>query len=515
MQKLEVFIEENTSGSVRPVEVVASATVGALVPALVEELQLPQTDMRGKPLVYLLRHAVDGTVLADGATLQASGVAPGEHLALDSYAIEASANTMIADRPTQYQGDDPQFYASATMADFGALPSHSMSSTVNGPPKVQKGHARSRRTFLAFGVAAIGATGLGLGYAAYKGKLSSLDTLGGLLHLNQPAAMPQAAKQTLKVAPQQAFVPTTAKQVFTFKQHQKIVRSVAWSPDGLTVASGADDSQLYIWGMTGNVQLKQGFPAAVHALAWSPDGQRLVLGATNQVIFLNAKNGTVLARSTHRHVAQVNSVAWTGHNQMQVVSGGMDNRAIIWDTKNYRAQQTFMRHTSAVEVVSWAADGKTVATSSHGGLIRVWNSADAQEVHGYYLDAQVPMRALAFAPTGMQLATGGDDGIIRVWNGVACQLQMKDQFGMRCVDTPQRFHLANSALRTLAWSPDGRFLASGSNDGMLAIWYPAQKQQLLLKAQQNGAIHSVAWSPDGTQLAVATNTAVNIVRLTN
>lgn len=515
MQKLEVFIEENISGLVRPVEVVASATVGAIVPALVEELQLPQTDRRGKPLVYMLRHAADGVVLADGATLQASGVEPGEHLALDSYAIEASANTMVADKPTQYQGDDPQFYSSATMADFGALPSYNVSSTVNVPQKEEQVRSRSRRAFLALGVAAIGATGLGLGYAAYKGKLSSLDALGSLLHLNQPATMPQAAKQTLKVVPQQAFVPTTVTQVFAFKQHQQIVRSVAWSPDGLTVASGADDSQLYIWGMNGNVQLKQRFPAAVHSLAWSPDGQRLVLGSTNQVIFLNAKNGTVLARSTHRHVAQVNSVAWTRQNQMQVVSGGLDNRAIVWDTKNYLAQQTFLRHTSAVEVVSWAADGKTVATSSHGGVIRVWSSTNAQEVHGYYLDAQVPMRALAFAPTGTQLAAGGDDGIIRIWNGVACQQQMKDQFGTRCVDTPQRFHLANSALRTLAWSPDGRFLASGSNDGMLAIWYPTQKQQLLLKSQQNGAIHSVAWSPDGSQLAVATNTTVNIVRLGN
>lgn len=509
VQKLEVFIEENISGSVRPVEVIANATVAALVPALVEELQLPHTDVRGKQLVYMLRHAADGVVLADGATLQASGVAPGEHLALDSYVIEGIANSVAAVAPTQYYAEDPQFHSSATIADFSALPALGVSSTVNIPQKVKKGRSWTRRTFLSLGVAAIGAGGLGLGYAAYKGKLA------GLLHFTQQSAMLQPAKQRITVAKQQIFVPTTATTTFSFKQHQQIVRAVAWSPDGMTVASGADDTQLYMWGMTGAVRLKQQFPAAVHALAWSPDGQRLVLSATNQVIFLNATNGMLLARSTHRHIAPVTSLAWTGHNQMQVVSGGMDNRAIVWNTTTYRAQQTFTRHTSAIEVVSWASDGQTVATSSHGGVIRVWNSANAQEVHGYYLDAQVPMRALAFAPTGMQLAVGGDDGIIRIWNGVTCQQQMADLFGIHCMDTPQRFHLANSALRTLAWSPDGRFLASGGNDGMLALWYPAQHQQPLLTAQQNGSIHSIAWSPDGTQLAVAANNVVNVVHLAN
>lgn len=507
MQKLEVFIEENISGTIRPVEVVANATVAALVPALVEELQLPQIDVRGKQLVYMLRHAADGTVLPDEATLQASGVAQGEHLALDSYVIEAAATKLATEAPAQYSVEDPQFHSSPTIADFSALPALGASSTVNVPQKRKKGRSWTRRAFLSLGVVAIGASGLGLGYAAYKGKLA------GLLHFTQQSAMPQTTKQTINVAKQQVFVPTTATTTFSFKQHQQIVRSVAWSPDGMTVASGADDTQLYIWGMNGTVRLKEQFPASVRALAWSPDGQRLVLGATNQVIFLNTARGTLLARSTHRHIAPVTSLAWTGHNLMQVVSGAMDNRAIVWDTTTYHAQQTFTRHTTAVEVVSWASDGQTIATSSHGGVIRVWNSANAQEVHGYYLDAQVPMRALAFAPTGMQLAAGGDDGIIRIWNGITCQQQMTDGFGMRCLDTPQRFHLSNSALRTLAWSPDGRFLASGGNDGLLAIWYPAQHQQPLLTAQQNGSIHSICWSPDGTQLAVAANNVVNIVRL--
>lgn len=498
MQKLEVLIEENVSGSVRSVEVVASAPVGALVPALVEELQLPQMDAQGKPLIYALRHAAAGTVLPDTATLLASGVAPGERLTLDSYVATGSV-------PTQNVAD-PQFYASQTMADFRALPTFDTNAITNVPATTKRGRT-TRRAFLLAGVGLLSSGGLALGYAAYKGKLN------GLVKFPQKATVPPQQPARTQAPKVQPMVPTKVTPVFTFTQHTQIVRSVSWSANGALLASGGDDSQLYIWGTTGNVQRKIAFPAAARAVAWAADSQRLVVGATNQIVFVNAMNGKILARSTRRHTAMVNSAAWTARNKMQVISGAADNRAIIWNTDTYRAQFTFMRHTTPVEAVSWAPDGQTVATATQAGIIRVWNSINGQDVHGYYLDAPVLMRALAFAPAGMQLAAGGDDGIIRIWNGLTCQQQGAGRFGNQCMDTPQRLQSSKQAVRAVAWSPDARLLATGGNDGMLTLWYPAQGQQPLFKAAQNGAIHSIVWSPDGRQLAVAAGNVVSIVQL--
>jgi WD40 repeat protein len=253
----------------------------------------------------------------------------------------------------------------------------------------------------------------------------------------------------------------------------------------------------------------------VGALSWSPEGDRLVTGAANEVTFINALTGTVLARAGQNHVSTVTGLAWTTHNQQQVVSGALDMRAIVWDTTDYHAQRTFSRHTAPIENVTWAVDGQTIASSSHGGVVRVWNAESIQEVHSYYQDARLPMRAAAFAPSGPQLAIGGDDGLTRLWDGLLCQNTGAGKEGAICLDTPRHLQSSRSPIRSLAWSPDGRYLASSSNDGTFSVWDVAQGQKLLftMLIQPGTAVHSLAWSPAGNQLATASGKAVVVWNL--
>jgi hypothetical protein len=83
MQTVQILIEENAYGLVRPMEVVATAPVAALVPAIVEELKLPQTDLFGNKLVYILRYHSGGPVIPENKSLEASGVDPGTKLTLE------------------------------------------------------------------------------------------------------------------------------------------------------------------------------------------------------------------------------------------------------------------------------------------------------------------------------------------------------------------------------------------------------------------------------------------------
>jgi WD40 repeat protein len=301
----------------------------------------------------------------------------------------------------------------------------------------------------------------------------------------------------------------------TFTGHHQIVRVIAWSPDGRYLASGGDDGQILVWGTDGAVRQRVLHPAAVNALAWSPDSERLVTGAANQVTFLSALSGRVLASFPHAHFSTVTSLAWTTHNQQQVVSGALDQRAIVWHTTPYQPRTIFTRHTAPIEAVSWAADGQTVASSSHGGVVRVWNAESGREVHPLYQDARLPMRAAAFAPIGMQLAVGGDDGVIRLWNGLVCQHTGAVSQGPMCLDTPRRLQSSHSPIRSLAWSPDARYLASGCDDGSFSLWDPAQAQEPLLTVpvQPGSPVHSLAWSPKGLQLAIASGKVVVVWNL--
>ncbi len=500
MQKLEIFIEESTHGSVRPVEIVADAPVAALVPALVEELHLPQADSFGKKLVYLLRHTSNGRVLAEQATLLAAGVIQGERLTLDSYAMHSSAVPLM-NTTLPLSTPDILFHSSTTAADETALPTVARTSGLLEPRR--KKQNVTRRAFLALGGVALSIGTVGLGYAAFHSFNKSTPNTTNMMGM-QP---PKAQKTSIPM------IPTMLKQGITFTGHQQIVRTVAWSPDGMTLASGADDALLLLWGTDGMVHQRIVHPASIRALAWSPDSQRLVTGSNNQVLFLNAQTGASLFLSTHRHHAAVSSLAWTTHNQdMQVVSGGADNRAIVWNTTMYRSQTIFTRHTTPIESVSWASDGQIVASSSQGGAVRVWNAMSGQELHAFYFDATVPMRVLAFSPADTTLAVGGDDGVVRFWNGQTCQQQAVVNGVQQCVDVPQRIQVSHSAIRSLAWSPDGRFLAIGSGDGVLSVWQPMQHQKPLLTMtiQQNTPVHSITWAPKSDQLAVSAGNQVTL-----
>jgi len=468
MQTLEILIEENANGAVCPMEVAADAPVSALLPALVEELKLPQTDLFGNRLAYMLRCASGGPILPENKSLAASGIQPGTRLALNSYVLNSPIVSQSIPDNVQTPASST-FHTAMTLADpeSFALPGKDTSAKI---PVVKKERRWTRRGLLMLGGAALGTASIGMGNALYH----------TLIHSNPLMTKPTTGYTTPKhPTPTKPFMPTTAKALLSFTQHHQTVRSLTWSPDGKMLASGANDAQFLLWNRDGTIQMRMQQTGTVRVVAWSPDRQQIAIGAGNIVTFLAPFTGTT--RSTHQHTAPVISLAWSPHYPLRLVSGGQDKQAIVWDATTHVPQTIFTRHTTTIESASWSSDGQTIGTSSHGGAIRVWNSANGMQLHGLFLDAQIPMRTLAFAPSGAQLAVGGDDGIVRFWNGLVCQHPQQGQLEVQCTDIPQRLHAHSRPIRALAWSPDGRFLATGADDGILAIWYAAQNQALLLK----------------------------------
>src|SRR5258708_24619124 len=93
-------------------EVAADAPVAALVPAIVEELKLPRTDLFGNKLVYMLRYPSGGPALPDDRSLMAAGVGGGAKVALDSYVVDWAVAILMQgkERPRS------SFYASQHIA---------------------------------------------------------------------------------------------------------------------------------------------------------------------------------------------------------------------------------------------------------------------------------------------------------------------------------------------------------------------------------------------------------------
>jgi hypothetical protein len=521
----KVYIEESALNEPQPMEVSPDAPVSRLVPALVEELQLPRTDLFGNRLVYFLRHTDDGRVLPDHFSLRTAGIADEDCLSLESYVAEGAAVLATPSRlPT---GQAATFYADQTIADATAFagakgevgPPLAPSPLPPQRPFRRNGRRWTRRALLTVGGVTLGLAGIGLAYAGLhtlsNGPATNGSAQGTMFQGN--STMPAQTKN--QPTPAQAFVPAHAQVQQVFKQHQQTVRAVAWSPDGKLLASGGNDQQLLVWNTSGQVQFNAMQRAAIRAVAWSADAQHLACASAARVLLFNGQSGVAEGQGMNAHHGLVMALAWSARQPSLLVSGGLDRQAIVWNTQNFQPMTTFRQHTTGILAVSWAADGQTVGSSSLGGVTRIWNGGNGQQVHGFYeiLDQGgngVALNALAFQPVGNMLAAAGMDGIVRLWsNGLACQMMGTGATQGQCIDMPQSLSAHTRPLRALAWSPDGRFLATGGDDNMLRVWYPARSQSPLLNLPQDAPVLALAWSPDGKMLAVASGRNITLLAL--
>ncbi|KAG8759721.1 hypothetical protein FRC11_001541 [Ceratobasidium sp. 423] len=281
--------------------------------------------------------------------------------------------------------------------------------------------------------------------------------------------------------------------------HNDRVTAVAFSPDGKSIVSGSWDKTVRVWSTRSEnkiIRELKGHASPVNSVSFSRDGTRIAAGYRDHTLCVwDAENGLLVTGPLEGHTGEISDIAFSPDG-MSIISSSGDRTIRIWDVLDGRLiLGPLWGHTEDICAVAFSPDGKHLASGGVDKNIFIWDAQDGHIVFGPLNEHTDQVTGVTFSPDGKYLASCSDDRTIRLWD---------PQTGKMVLDPI----VGHDHITSVAFSPDGKLITAVVVK-TLCVWEVRTKQMIIgpLEGHINPACPA-AFSSDGRYIVSGSNDRV-------
>ena len=298
---------------------------------------------------------------------------------------------------------------------------------------------------------------------------------------------------------------TTGELTETLGGFADEIHSVAWHPDGERLASSGSHGRFAILraGHSMPVQTFNGREGDWRSrVAWSPDGRFLATADRQDAIRIHNADTFAVIITLQGHPGMQSSLSWSPDSR-QLASSSWDGSVRIWPVGDGHSERNIVTESESIQAASWSPDGRRIVTGDNKGRVQVWDAQTRKRV----LELTDPegslvhVSAVVFSPDGSQIAAGG-----RLQNEVLLWDTRSEKPVQRLQGPAIRRSSGNSGVRSLCWDPESNLLAAGNSDGDTLIWDP-ETATVTATYSKNSGVNACSFLPgsNGKWLATGLN----------